>query len=169
MATPPNPKIPIREYRYTVDRDGRIFHDGSEIIDPVVLRFFLLAMQHTEDGRYLVMCQNERNWFEAPDTPFVVQRVQCRIEQEDLVAVELHFVGDYHEAIDPDTLETDGPYLYCRVRRRLFRARLGRHAVQQLAPFLAEEGGRPVLLLGGHRWVVHQAERPLLDRSTTGA
>ena len=169
MGTPPNPNTLIREYRYTVDRDGRIFHDGSEIIDPVVLRFFLLAMQHTEDGRYLVICQNERNWFEAPDTPFVVQRVQCRIEQDHLVAVELHFVGDYHEALDPDTLETDGPYLYCRVRRRLFRARLGRNAVQQLASFLVEEGGGAALLLGGHRWEIRRAERPLLDRSTTGA
>ena len=169
MATPPNPNTLIREYRYTVDRDGRIFHDGSEIIDPVVLRFFLLAMQHTEDGRYLVICQNERNWFEASDTPFVVQRVQCRIEQDHLVAAELHFVGDYHEALDPDTLETDGPYLYCRVRRRLFRARLGRNAVQQLAPFLVEEGGGAALLLAGHRWDIRRAERPLLGRSTTGA
>lgn len=169
MAKPPTPSTLIREYRYTVDRDGRIFHDGSEIIDPVVLRFFLLAMQHTEDGRYLVICQNERNWFEAPDTPFVVQRVQCHIEQDHLVAVELHFVGDYHETLDPDTLETDGPYLYCQVRRRLFRARLGRNAVQQLAPFLAEDAGGAALLLGGHRWVVRQAECPLLDRSTTGA
>jgi len=169
MTTPPNSNAPIREYRYTVDRDGRIFHDGSEIIDPVTLRFFLLAMQHTEDGRYLVICQNERNWFAAHDTPFVVQRVQCRTEHGDLVAVDLHFVGDYREALDPDTLETDGPYLYCRVRRRLFRARLGRTAVQQLAPFLAEEGGEAVLTLGGHRWQIRQAERPLLDRSTTGA
>ena len=37
----------MREYRYTVDLDGRIFHDGSEIIDPLVLRFFLRAMQQT--------------------------------------------------------------------------------------------------------------------------
>ena len=40
----------MREYRYTVDRDGRIFHDGSEITDGAVLRFFLLAMQPSADG-----------------------------------------------------------------------------------------------------------------------
>ena len=48
----------MREYRDVVDRDGRIFHDGSEIIDPLVLRFFLRAMQRSDDGRYLVLCQH---------------------------------------------------------------------------------------------------------------
>ena len=48
----------MREYRYVVDRDGRIFHDGSEIIDPLVLRFFLRAMQRSDDGRYRVLCQH---------------------------------------------------------------------------------------------------------------
>jgi hypothetical protein len=55
---------PAREYRYRVDCDGRIFHDGTEVVDPAVLRFFLRAMTRTEDGRCLVLCQGERNWFE---------------------------------------------------------------------------------------------------------
>ena len=37
----------VREYQYVVDRDGRIFHDGTEIVDPAVLRFFLRAMTRT--------------------------------------------------------------------------------------------------------------------------
>ena len=148
----------MREYRYTVDRDGRIFHEGSEIIDPLVLRFFLRAMQQTPDGRYLVICQSERNWFEAPDTPFVIQRLQCSIEQGHLVSVELHFAGGYHELLDPQSLEAEGPYLYCRVRRGTFRARFGRSAVQHLAPFLVEDSGRPVLLLRGTRHAIRQAQ-----------
>ena len=70
---------PAREYRYRVDRDGRIFHDGTEVVDPAVLRFFLRAMTRTEDGRCLVLCQGERNWFEAPDTPFVIQRLRLTV------------------------------------------------------------------------------------------
>ncbi|MBI5629192.1 MAG: hypothetical protein HY953_09755, partial [Candidatus Rokubacteria bacterium] len=65
-----------REYRYRIDREGHIFHDGTEIVDPPTLRFFLLAMTRTPEGRYLAMCQGERNWFEPEDTPFVVQRVR---------------------------------------------------------------------------------------------
>lgn len=58
-----------REYRYRVDLDGRIFHDDTEIVDPAVLRFFLLALRQTEDGRWRVMCQGESNWFDPVDTP----------------------------------------------------------------------------------------------------
>jgi hypothetical protein len=150
----------MREYRYTVDRDGRIFHEGSEIVDPLVLRFFLLAMQETPDGRYLVVCQREQNWFEAADTPFVIQRLSCVTEQDRLVAVELHLAGDHHEPLDAETLEAEGPYLYCRVRGGAFRARFGRTAVQQLAPFLVEDRGALALAFCGARHVIRQDSRP---------
>jgi len=153
----------MREYRYVVDRDGRVFHDGSEVTDPLVLRFFLRAMQQTPDGRYLVLCQGERNWFEAQDTPFVVQRLRPRTERGHLVSAELGFAGDYHEPLDPDGLEAEEGYLYCRVRGGLFRARFGRAAIQHLGPFLVEEDGGPALLFGGGRYPIRRleaAERP---------
>ncbi len=141
----------MREYRYVVDRDGRIFHDGSEIIDPLVLRFFLRAMQRTPDGRYLVLCQSERNWFEATDTPFVIHRLRCSTEDGQLVSVLLHFAGDYQEPLVAKSLEAEAGYLYCRVRHGAFRARFGRVAIQHLAPFLVEgEEGLALLLRGVH-------------------
>ena len=142
---------PTREYRYQVDRDGRIFHDGTEIVDPAVLRFFLRAMTRTDDGRYSVLCQGERNWFEAPDTPFVIQRLRLSVEGGLLQAAELCFPGDYREPLDPGTLETERDLLFCRVRGGAFRARFGRVAVQQLAPFLSDAGEGSTLLLGGVR------------------
>src|SRR5215831_8456267 len=69
----------MREYTYRVDGEGRIFHDGSEIVDAATLRFFLLALQRTPEGRWLALCQGERNWFEAADTPFVIQRLTLRV------------------------------------------------------------------------------------------
>jgi hypothetical protein len=66
----------MREYRYRVDTEGRIFHDGSEVVDSLTLRFFLLAMTRTPEGRWLAVCQGEQNWFEPDETPFVVQRVR---------------------------------------------------------------------------------------------
>jgi len=148
---------PLREYRYQVDRDGRVFHDGSEIVDPTVLRFFLRAMTRADDGRCLVLCQGERNWFEAADTPFVVQRLRLEVEGAMLRAVELVFPGDYREPLDPATLETDQDLLFCRVRGGAFRARFGRVAVQQIAPFLADVGEGSVLILAGGR---HPIRRP---------
>jgi len=151
---------PVREYWYRVDRDGRIFHDGSEIVDPAVLRFFLRAMTRTADGRCLVLCQGERNWFETSDTPFVVQRLRLSVEDSRLRAVELAFPGDYREPLDPRTLETEDDLLFCRIRGGAFRARFGRVAVQQLAPFLADTGEGSVLLMGGVRHPVPSGGRP---------
>jgi uncharacterized protein len=142
---------PVREYQYQVDRDGRIFHDGTEIVDPAVLRFFLRAMSRTDDGRCLVLCQGERNWFEAADTPFVVQRLRLSVEGAALCAVELSFAGDHREPLDPRTLETERDLLFCRIRGGRFRARFGRTAVQQLAPFLLETGEGAVLVVDGAR------------------
>ena len=33
----------MREYRYQVDAEGQVFHDGSEVLDPLALRFFPLV------------------------------------------------------------------------------------------------------------------------------
>jgi hypothetical protein len=142
----------MREYSYRVDREGRIFHDGTEIVDPATLRFFLLALQRTPEGRWLALCQGERNWFESSDTPFVIQRLGLEVADGRLGAVELRLAGDYREPLDPATLEHDGAQLFCRVRKGAVRARFGRIALQQIAPWIAEEGGGPMLALDGRRY-----------------
>jgi hypothetical protein len=147
----------MREYRYRVDREGRIFHDETEIVDPATLRFFLRAMTRTPDGRWLVVCQGEHNWFEAEGTPFVVQRLGLAVEGGELRAVELALAGGYREPLDPATLATEGGMLLCQVRGGAFPARFGRVAVQQIAPFLAERDGAPALLLGGRAWPLDRA------------
>ena len=146
----------MREYRYRIDGEGRIFHDGSEILDPMVLRFFLRAMQPTPDGRYLVVCQGEHNWFEPEDTPFVVQRLRLARQRDRVSTVELGFAGDYREPLDPGSLEAEGGRLFCRVRRGAFRARFGRVAMHQLAPLLVEDAAGLGLVLDGTRHPVRQ-------------
>ncbi len=139
-----------REYHYRVDGEGRIYHDGTEIVDPATLRFFLLALTRTPEGRWLA------NWFEPegrfPDeTPFIVQRLRLSVDEGRLRAVELCLAGDYREPLDPATLEQDGERLSCAVRRGAFRARFGRLAMQQLAPYLSEGPDGPALALDGRR------------------
>jgi hypothetical protein len=141
----------MREYRYQVDAEGRIYHDGSEILDGPTLRFFLRAMSRAPEGAWLVVCQGERNWFEADETPFVVQRVRPVLRDGALEGLELVLVGEHRESLDPTTLEERQGRLYCRVRRGAFVARFGRVALHQLAPFLRDDGGRPVLVLGDMR------------------
>ncbi len=146
----------MREYRYRVDADGRVFHDGTEIVDPLVLRFFLGAMKPTVDGRHLVVCQGEHNFFDAEDTPFVVQRVRFVGQPGRPAAVELRFAGDWREALDPATLETEQGRLYCRIRRGTIRARFGRIALTQLAPHLTETDGGAALVLAGARHPIRE-------------
>ena len=141
---------PARTYHYRVDREGRIFHDGTEIVDPPTLRFFLRAMTRTPDDRWLVVCQGEYNWFEAPATPFVVQRL-TRHERD--AAAELYLAGGVHEPLDPSTLFTDGADLFCLIGRERHPARFGRVAIQQLSPLL-DGDGEPRLRLGGRLWPI---------------
>jgi hypothetical protein len=144
----------MREYHYIVAHEGRIIHDGTEIVDPATLRFFLRAMKRTPDGRWLVVCQGEHNWFEVRDTPFVVQRLHLDCEGNRLRAVELSFVADLREPLDPASLESEGGMLYCRIRSGPFRARFGRLAMQQLGPFLTENRGVPALEVGGRLYQI---------------
>jgi uncharacterized protein len=147
----------MRAYRYTVDAEGRIFHDGTEIVDPAVLRFFLLGMRRLGDGRFLVPCRGEENWFEAEDTPIVVQRLAIDAGPHGLAGVELVLAGGYREPLDPTTLETEAGRLYCRVRQGAFRARIGRIAIQQLAPHLDEAEGIPSLTVRGKRYPIQES------------
>jgi len=140
----------MREYHYRVDGDGRIFHDGTEIVDPATLRFFVLAMQRQPDGRHLVMCQGEQNWFEAADTPLVVQRLRLHVA-DGLQRVELGLPGGHWEPLDFASLSTERGHLYAGVRRGQLRARFGRVAMQQLAPHLAADGSGAALVVAGAR------------------
>lgn len=141
----------MREYYYRIDSEGRIFHDGTEIVDAPTLRFFLLALQRSPDGRWLAVCQGEQNWFDPYDTPFVVQRLGLGTADGLLRSVELYLAGDYREPLDPATLEHDGARLFCRIRKGAFTARFGRMAMQQIAPWLGDDGSGPAIILEGRR------------------
>jgi len=149
----------MREYRYRVDGEGRIYHDGSEVVDPLTLRFFLRAMTRTPDGRWLAVCQGEHNWFEPENTPFVVQRVRPIMREGTLEGLELVLAGDHREPLDPGTLASESGRLCCRVRRGAFPARFGRLALQQLGPYLQDAGGHPALVLGDRHHPILERER----------
>ncbi len=71
--------------------------------------------------------------------------------------MELLFAGDHHEPLDPRSLESEDDQLFCRVRGGRFRARFGRVALQQLAPFLLDQGEGSALVIGGVRYPVRAA------------
>jgi hypothetical protein len=144
----------VREYHYRVDREGRVFHDDTEIVDPITLRFFVRAMSRTADGRWLVVCQGEHNWFGAADTPLVARRLDLEVEAGGLAGVTLRLAGEVREPLDPSTLHTDGRDLFCLVGRARHPVRFGRVAALQLAPFLHERPDGIRLTMSGRAWPV---------------
>ena len=73
--------------------------------------------------------------------------------------LEVVLAGEYREPLEPETLDSARGRLRCRVRRGAFPARFGRLALQQLGPHLRDEGGQPVLVLGGRRYPILERER----------
>lgn len=153
---------PRREYHYRVDREGRLLHEGSEIVDPAVLRLFWRTLHRTEDGRWLSVCQGERNWVEADETPFVIQRLRLSLDEGGrLIGADLILPGAYREPLDPSSLAVGpGGLLTCGIRGGAYRARLGRRAALQLAPYLVERDGVVSLALGGRLYSVSRADQP---------
>lgn len=71
----------MREYFYTIDSKGRIFHEGSELTDRDFLDFFLKRLQPnlTEsypEYPYLSLCGKERNFVQTEHYPIVFRRME---------------------------------------------------------------------------------------------
>ncbi|MCS6965596.1 MAG: DUF4505 family protein [Candidatus Kapabacteria bacterium] len=70
-----------REYFYTIDLRGRLWHAGSELSDARFLRSFFQQLQPNTTGRhpeypYISPCGAEMNYVYPADTPIVFQRLQ---------------------------------------------------------------------------------------------
>ncbi len=69
-----------REYFYTIDRTGRLFHDGTELTDAAFLNFFFKRVRANESGRhpqypFVSPCAGELNFIRPADTPLVFKRL----------------------------------------------------------------------------------------------
>lgn len=123
------PKKPQRTWHYYIDAEGIVWHEGSELDDPELLRFFMETLRRGEDGRLQLICQGELCLFDCEDVPYVVQSFE-----EGKGQICLRFPGGYEEALDMASLRV-GPenVLYCRVRQGQFEARFSRKAYVELA------------------------------------
>jgi len=118
-----------RTYYYKIDTEGRLWHEGSEITDPKVLKFFMKKMERLEDGRIQVLCMGEKNFIEVEDVPYVVQEVRIKTDEIDLI-----FPGGYRERLNPNTLFVGkGNVMYCKIRTGTFKARFNRKPYLELS------------------------------------
>jgi len=58
-----------------IDREGRWFHKGLEMLRRDFVRFFYEHMEMDSRGRYVIRLSNQTCYLDVEDTAFVVRRV----------------------------------------------------------------------------------------------
>jgi len=141
-----------------IDKEGRWFHKGAEMIHREFIRLFYQHMEIDSSGRYIISWRGERCYVEVEDTPFVVRRALfVRDDTADNSSFTLFLSDDSREDLTPDSLFVgDGHVLYCKVKNNTFPARFDRPAYYQLAQYVEEEDGRFFLPLNGKKYVIRQ-------------
>jgi hypothetical protein len=143
-----------------VDREGRWFHKGAEMVRREIIRFFYDHLEVDALGRYVIHLGGERCYLDVEDTPFVVQRVQFQ-ESGGRETFLLSLNDDTREVLHPESLCVgDENVLYCKVKEGRFVARFHRPAYYQLAEFVEEEDGKFYLPLNGRKHLIRHEHSP---------
>ena len=140
--------------RLIIDKEGRWFQNGVEIIHPLVLKQFLEALERKPDGGYRIRIGREICSVEVEDTAFIVSRI---IDMDGRIGLELN--DGSSEVLDPETLWINRENIpYVTVKNGEFRARLSRPAYYDLARKLDFDDKEQsfVLKIDGEKWLVKQ-------------
>ena len=142
----------------SIDKEGRWFHKGAEMINREIIRHFYENLDIDSQGRYVIHWGNESCLLEVEDTPYVVRRV---LFQDQGDAKNAQFIlllsDDTQEALDPDTLYVGRDnVLYCEVKKGRFPGRFQRPAYYQLAEYIEEDRGEFFLPLKGKNFIIRQ-------------
>ena len=142
----------------SIDKEGRWFHKGAEMINREIVRHFYENLTIDSLGRYVIHWGNERCLLEVEDTPFVVRRVVFREEGGGRNARFILFLSDdTQETLAPDTLYVGrDDVLYCRVKQGRFPGRFQRPAYYQLAEYIGEEDGEFFLPLKERKYPIRR-------------
>lgn len=127
--------------RIRIDREGRWYYEGSEIINPMVLRAFCQSLQSDSQGRYCIVIEPEVCYVEVEDTPFVVSGV--RGDPQVGLFVRLNTLETH--PLDPSTLSIGQDNVLYITLPDGMKVRFTRPAYYSLALMMEEEEGFIVL------------------------
>jgi hypothetical protein len=139
-----------------IDRNGKWFHKGVEIIRGEILDEFYKCLTTDSCGEYLIILGEEKCFVEVEDTPFIITRVEFgNTEKPAEERIILYVIDDTREILDPVTLSVgDENILYCRIKNNKFKARFSRAAYYQLASHIKEEGDKYYLPLKNKKYYI---------------
>jgi len=134
-----------------IDKEGKWYYHGSEIVNPLILEYFQNALEKDEDGRYRIVLEHEMCYLDIEDTPFVVTSLKGNPETG--LSLLLN-TGDLHD-LDPSTLSVGKDnVMYCTLPDGM-SVRFSRAAYYTLALMMEEdEENNIVLKVGGKAYIV---------------
>jgi hypothetical protein len=136
----------------SVDKDGKWYFEGREIIRKDILALFYEHLHQNEDG-YYVEVEGDREYLEVEDTVFLVESVSLVENGEEAFLVYLN--DGTEERLDLETLRiTESNVPYCMVKGGRFSARFLRLPFYQLGKHAEydEEAQEYFLLLNGEKF-----------------
>lgn len=139
-----------------IDREGRWFHQGAEMIHREFIRLFYQDMELDSEGRYLLTWGGTRCYVEVEDTAHVVRRVSAQEGDGGRGShFRLYLSDDTEEILDPGSLYVGKDHvLYCRIKAGAFPARFTRAAYYQLAEFIEADDRGFFLPVSGERYYI---------------
>ncbi|MBW1784062.1 MAG: DUF1285 domain-containing protein [Deltaproteobacteria bacterium] len=151
---------PVSPCLIFIDKEGRWYHQGAEMIHREFIRLFYQNMELDSKGRYLINWADTRCYVDVEDTAFVVTRVSLEDgKREQTSGFQISLSDDSKEVLAPDTLRVGKDHvLYCRVKSGTFPARFNRAAYYQLAEYIQEGDGAYFLPLNGRRYPIREGD-----------
>lgn len=131
--------------RIRIDKEGKWFFEGNEIINPMVLRTFCDALEMDKQDRYRIVIRNEVCYIEVEDTPFVVSAI--RGDPHCGLYVRLNTMKTY--PLDPENLCIGKDNVLYMILPDGMKVRFSRPAYYSLALMMEEDdSGNIVLKIG---------------------
>ena len=144
--------------RLRIDREGRWYCDGREVVHPAIYLHFNRCLHMDSAGRYFICTGGQTCTVEVEDAPFVVVRVEREERASDEPGNILIHLND--ATCEPLMLNSlwigEHNVLYCKVKEGLFHARFLRPAYYHLAEFVQceQSTGMFYILHGGERYYI---------------
>ncbi|MFC1534896.1 hypothetical protein ACFL7M_16200, partial [Thermodesulfobacteriota bacterium] len=139
-----------------IDKEGRWFHKGAEMIHREIIRHLYEHMEIDPRGRYIIDLRGDRCYVDVEDVPFIIRRTVLKVtDQAGNSRIILYLSDDGQEDLSPETLYVGNDnVIYCRVKGGAFPARFSRAAYYQLAEYIEEENERYYLPLNGKKYFI---------------
>jgi len=149
----------LEKFRQTgirLDRQGRFWHEGTEITHPGIRKALLTWIDRLDDGRPILRLDEHRYaYLDVEDTPLRVRSVRW---QGDRATVTLDDGSEEELAYDSLRVGADDA-LYCTVRAGRLEARITTPAYYVLAERIEETASGFALRAAGGHFVIGRRER----------